>query len=225
MSRLLFLISLFVCISCGMGEARKDGMPTEEVDVKGELMSVIDTTKYYPVNFVYSNPGNYPNDVIVTDLNCGEVSGNVLVSLPASEIRLLGDSIFVMRNVPGIDDVLVLCKGNVDVMYSAKTEPFDSLALDAHGMLPIYADGALSADVNSYKWKSGAAHVFFSYQDHDIYRLNVAVSPTGKFVCKDTEVSVMGRKISFRDLKDNAKINTFMAQIEADISKIIQASR
>lgn len=222
MSRLLFVISLFICISCAMGDAKNDGMAAEGVDVKVELLSVIDTTKYYPVHLVCSNPGNYPDNVIVTDICLGKVSGNTLIGLPESDIRLLGDSIFVMRNVPGVDDVLILCKGNTDAMYSAKTDFFDSLMLDAHGMLPIYADGALSADVNSYKWKSSAAQVYFSYQNHDIYQLNAAVSSSGMFVCKDKEVSVMGHAIAFRDLKNFAKVNSFMAQIEADISKIMQ---
>ena len=115
---------------------------------------------------------------------------------------------------------MILCKGKTDVLFSAKTDDFESLALDARGRLPLYADGALSADVNSYKWKQGSAQIYFSYKNHDVYQLHAAVSPSGSFVCLDTTVTVMGRAISFRDLKNQQKVNAYMAQIETDISKI-----
>lgn len=219
MSRLFLVIALFACISCATGDAKK----VEDVgngSAREVMLSMIDTTKTYPVNFVYSNLGNYPDNVIVTDISSGEVSGNTLAHLADSDMRAFGDSLIILRNVPEYEDVLILCKGKPGMVFSAKTDDFESLALDAHGRLPLYADGALSADVNSYKWKSGTAQIYFSYKNHDVYQLHAAVSPRGDFMCLDTAVTVMGHAISFRDLKSQEKVNTYMAQIETDISKI-----
>lgn len=219
MYRLFIAIALFACISCTTGDAKKaqDGAGESAREV---LMAMIDTTRTYPVNFLYSNLGNYPDNVIVTDIMSGDVRGSLLASIADSDLRCFGDSLIIMRNVPGYHDVLVLCKGRDEVVFSAKTDDFDSLALDAQGRLPLYADGSLSADVNSYKWKKGSAQVYFSYKNHDVYQLHAAVDPSGDFVCLDTAVTVMGRTISFRDLKSPTKVNDYMAQIETDILNI-----
>ena len=219
MNRLFLVVALFACISCANGDAKKVD-DVAEGSPRDVLLSMIDTTKTYPVNFVYSNLGNYPDNVIVTDITSGDVKGSVLARLADGDFRTFGDSLIIMRNVPEYEDVLVLCKGKTDVLFSAKTDDFESLALDAQGRLPLYADGALSADVNSYKWKQGSAQIYFSYKNHDVYQLHAAVSPSGSFVCLDTTVTVMGRAISFRDLKNQQKVNAYMAQIETDISKI-----
>lgn len=219
MDRLFLVIALFACISCATGDAKKVEN-AEEKNPREVLMSMIDTTKTYPVNFLYSNLGNYPDNVIVTDITSGEVKGSVLARLSDADIRAFGDSLIIMRNVPEYEDVLVLCKGKNEVVFSAKTDDFESLSLDSEGRLPLYADGALSADVNSYKWKQGSAQIYFSYKNHDVYQLHAAVTPSGDFVCLDTAVTVMGRAISFSDLKISEKMNNYMAQIESDISKI-----
>lgn len=219
MSRIILVIALFACISCAPGDAKKV-VDVTEGNPRDVLMSMIDTTKTYPVNFVYSNLGNYPDNVIVTDISSGEVPGSALARLADDDIRAFGDSLVILRNVPEYEDVLVLCKGKPGMVFSAKTDDFENLALDAQGRLPLYADGALSADVNSYKWKSGAAQIYFSYKNHDVYQLHAAVSPKGDFTCLDSTVTVMGRAISFRDLKSQEKVNVFMAQIETDIGKI-----
>ena len=219
MNRLFLAVALFACISCATGDAKKVD-DVAEGNPRDVLLSMIDTTRTYPVNFVYSNLGNYPENVIVTDISSGDVKGSVLVRLADGDFRAFGDSLIIMRNVPEYEDVLILCKGKNDVLFSAKTDDFESLALDAQGRLQIYADGALSADVNSYKWKSGSAQIYFSYKNHDIYQLHAAVSPEGDFTCLDSTVTVMGRAISFRDLKSQEKVNVFMSQIETDIGKI-----
>lgn len=219
MSRIFLAIVLFACISCATGDAKKVA-DMEEGSPRDVLLSMIDTTKTYPINFVYSNLGNYPDNVIVTDISSGEVLGSVLARLADDDIRAFGDSLVILRNVPEYEDVLVLSKGKPGMIFSAKTDDFESLVLDAQGRLPLYADGALSADVNSYKWKSGSAQIYFSYKNHDIYQLHAAVSLSGDFTCLDSTVTVMGHAIPFRDLKSQEKVNVFMAQIESDIGKI-----
>ena len=91
MNRLFLVVALFACISCANGDAKKVD-DVAEGNPRDVLLSMIDTTKTYPVNFVYSNLGNYPDNVIVTDITSGDVKGSVLARLADGDFRTFGDS-------------------------------------------------------------------------------------------------------------------------------------